>query len=111
MSDKVLLDRFRIGLRFCIHILINRTFRSMEIGMSDGICQFSTSRLHQRRMESTTHFEFQSPFCTGLQHLCTGSIYTFDRTRYNNLSRAIIIGRNHDTFGYRSAQFLYFRIG
>ena len=52
LSYEILLDLFRISVRQCIYILINRTFGSVYFSSVDSCFQFNFCRIHQRRVES-----------------------------------------------------------
>ena len=99
-------------MRKCIHILIYRTFRSMYFGSFDSSFQFYFSRIHQWRMESTTHFQRKSTFGSGSFHQFARLFDTRYRAGDNDLSRAVVVGRyaNFTFCIYCCTDFFYFFI-
>lgn len=94
LSNEVLFDFGRISMGQSIYILINRTFRSMNVSSVDSSFQLYFGRIHEWRMESTAYLQRQSTLCTGSLHQFAGLVDTLDRTGDNDLSRTVIIGSN-----------------
>ena len=78
----------------------------------DSSFQFYFSRIHQWRMESTTHFQRKSTFGSGSFHQFASLFDTRYRAGDNDLSRAVVVGRyaNFTFCIYCCADLFYFFI-
>ncbi len=56
LCNEVFLDFERIGVGFCVYILVNRTNGSIETGIFDGCFKLLAGRFHEGRMESSSYF-------------------------------------------------------
>ena len=113
LSNEVLFDFGRISMGQSIYILINRTFRSMNVSSVDSGFQLYFGRIHEWRMESAAYLQWQSTFCSSSFHQFACLIDAFDRTGNYDLSWAVIVGCNANFAfsGYLLADFFYFFIG
>ena len=100
LSDQILLDIGRIGVRHSVNVLINRTFRSLELSGFNGCCQFLFGWLHQRRVERTAHLQRQGTLGTGGLQLLTSLADGIDVARDDQLAGVVLVGRHADALAH-----------
>ena len=88
-----------------INILIDRALGRIERGRFDSLGKFSSRRLHQWRMESSTHLEWSNTLHTHLHELGTSGLYSLHGTRNDYLTWAVEVGSHHSAVD-RSTDFL-----
>ena len=113
LSNEVLLNLSRIGVGLAVHVLIDRTLRSLEVRLLDGGLQLVLGRLHQGRVESATHLQRQSTLCTCSLQLCASLVDGLYVAADDQLTRVVIVGAHHHvSFAVDAcADFLYLLVG
>ena len=96
LLQQVGLDLGRIGVGLSVHVLVDGAAGSREVGSLDSLGQLGTGRLHQGRVESTTHLEGQRTACASLLEFLTSGLDSGNLTRDDHLTGAVIVGRNAD---------------
>ena len=97
LGYQVLLDFGSIRMRLGVYILINGALRGLELRILNGSLLLVLGRLHQRRVESTTHLQRQRTLGTGSLQLLASLVHSVNVTADNQLTRIIVVGRHHNT--------------
>ena len=83
-------------MRLSVHILIYRTFRCLDLSGLNGCLEFILGRLHQRRVEGTTHLEHEGTLGTSSLELLASLLDSLHVTRDHELTWAVIVSGNDD---------------
>ena len=81
-------------MRLGIYILVNRALRSLDLCGLDSSLELILCRLHQRRVESATHLQYEGTLGTCSLELLASLLDSLNISRDNELSRTVIVGRN-----------------
>ena len=95
LGNQVLLDLSSIGMRLAVDVLVDRSDGLLELSLLNGGLQFVLGRLHQRRVEGTTHLQRHGTLGTGSLQLLASLVDGIDIARDNQLTWVVVVGRNH----------------
>ena len=100
-------------MRLTIYILVYRTLGSLNLCLLDSGLQLILGRLHQWRVESTTHLQRQCTLGTSSLQLFAGLIDSLYVAADDQLAGVVIVSANHDiTLAVDTcADLFYFLVG
>ena len=95
---------------FAVDVLIYGANGRFELSFGDSLGKLLLCRLHERAVESTSHFQFEGAFRTGGEHLLAGCVDALHSAGDHHLSGAVVVGGSHNIVDF-SAKFLNLGIG